>query len=276
MVDLDKLRKTITDDYDLITSGDGTELFLRSWKAESIADISILILHGITAHGGIYSDIGKELAERGFNTFALDLRGHGLSGGSRGDSENSALLMDDFTRVFKFLRTDHFSVVLFGHSMGVTTTLKMLKHEPESIDGLILYSGQIRIPEMMIPDLNVWKKIKIWFAGKFTPSKPILNFDQVREIADTDEYYTFDYTMRFFEHLEVGILELPKKIEQPVYVLVGEEDELWDVDEIRSFCKQLPAEDKRFESITGERHASLSRRIVEDTGIEEWLTTKIF
>ena len=85
VLDLIKLRDSCEDSYHLFTSKDGTELFLREWKATKMSTTAFLIFHGITAHSELYAMIGKPLSEMGWSTYGLDLRGHGLSEGPRGD-----------------------------------------------------------------------------------------------------------------------------------------------------------------------------------------------
>ncbi|MHA1955260.1 MAG: hypothetical protein ACW96U_15090, partial [Candidatus Heimdallarchaeaceae archaeon] len=74
MIDLIELRDACEDSYHLLTSKDGTELFLREWKTTQMSATSFLIFHGITAHCGLYGMIGKRLAEMRYSTYGLDLR----------------------------------------------------------------------------------------------------------------------------------------------------------------------------------------------------------
>ena len=85
MIDLVKLRNTCEDPYHLLKSTDGTELFLREWRADQLSKTAFIIFHGITAHSGPYRMIGQPLAAMGYSTYGLALRGHGISEGPRGD-----------------------------------------------------------------------------------------------------------------------------------------------------------------------------------------------
>jgi hypothetical protein len=85
-----ELRNNFKEKHNHFTTTDGEILFLRRWDPDSIIlakkDIAVLIFHGITAHSGAYNMAGVPLSAGGYTTFGLDYRGHGLSGGNRGDS----------------------------------------------------------------------------------------------------------------------------------------------------------------------------------------------
>ena len=82
------------------------------------ADYALLLVHGTAGHGGCYDDFASAMSRHGVDVFALDLVGHGLSGGERG-----IFTMDDFLADVDAVsesvaqRTD-LPVVLLGASQG--------------------------------------------------------------------------------------------------------------------------------------------------------------
>src|SRR5438045_3085691 len=84
------LRDQYIGPHESFTTSDGETLFLRRWDPDSIVnskkDIAVLIFHGFTAYSGPYNMAGIPFSDAGYTTFGLDYRGHGLSGGNRGDS----------------------------------------------------------------------------------------------------------------------------------------------------------------------------------------------
>ena len=96
-LDTVELRKEYEDPHHLLVASDGVNLFLRKWesKTEKPRKAAMLILHGITAYSGPYSMIAEPLSERGFTVYGLDLRGHGLSDGNRGDSPSKERFVND-------------------------------------------------------------------------------------------------------------------------------------------------------------------------------------
>ena len=97
---------------------DGTVLFTRRWPAAHPRAV-VLIVHGLGEHSGRYGHVGTFFAERGLETVAFDLRGHGRSGGSRVDVDDFATYLQDLAQV---IDTEVLPMglpwVLYGHSMG--------------------------------------------------------------------------------------------------------------------------------------------------------------
>jgi lipase len=53
-------------------------LHTRHWGSQKSQ--SVVCVHGVAQHGGIFEDLGEHLAARGHSVMAVDLRGHGDSG----------------------------------------------------------------------------------------------------------------------------------------------------------------------------------------------------
>ncbi|GAI80973.1 unnamed protein product, partial [marine sediment metagenome] len=105
-LDIIRLREEYDGPHHLLITSDGVNLFLRKWepKTETPRQSAILILHGLTAYSGPYYMIAEPLAERGFKVYGLDLRGHGLSDGNRGDCPSEERFVKDICETIKFVR----------------------------------------------------------------------------------------------------------------------------------------------------------------------------
>ncbi len=97
---------------------DGTVLFTRRWRANPPRAV-VLIVHGLGEHSGRYGHVGGFFADRGLETVAFDLRGHGRSGGSRVDIDDFTTYLQDLAKVIdtEVVPMD-LPWVLYGHSMG--------------------------------------------------------------------------------------------------------------------------------------------------------------
>ncbi len=85
-LDIAGLRAPFHEPHELVETSDGKVLFLRRWDSTVPSRTAFLVLHGITACRGPYGPLlEQEVAGAGFPVFGLDLRGHGLSDGRRGD-----------------------------------------------------------------------------------------------------------------------------------------------------------------------------------------------
>ena len=103
-----------------IVSADGTPLLVRRWPAASDPWAQMLLIHGLAEHSGRYERTGGLLAEAGIDVTSFDLRGHGGSGGRRGDVERWTDYLDDIAVRLTAVRAEADSrpVVLFAHSYG--------------------------------------------------------------------------------------------------------------------------------------------------------------
>jgi alpha-beta hydrolase superfamily lysophospholipase len=103
-----------------IAAADGTTLLVRRWPAASDRWAQMLLVHGLAEHSGRYERTGRLLADAGIDVTAFDLRGHGGSGGRRGDVERWTDYLDDIAVRLGTVRAeaDGRPVVLFAHSYG--------------------------------------------------------------------------------------------------------------------------------------------------------------
>ena len=103
-----------------ITTADGTPLLVRGWAAARDRWAQMLLVHGLAEHSGRYERSGRLLADAGIDVTAFDLRGHGGSGGRRGDVQRWTDYLDDIAVRIAAVRADADGrpVVLFAHSYG--------------------------------------------------------------------------------------------------------------------------------------------------------------
>jgi alpha-beta hydrolase superfamily lysophospholipase len=99
---------------------DGTELAYRHYPARAPATGQIaVVLHGSSGSSIAVHTLAKALAERGVETYAPDIRGHGASG-TRGDIVYLGQLEEDLSDFVGEIRKVHpaASLTLIGHSSG--------------------------------------------------------------------------------------------------------------------------------------------------------------
>ncbi|HUG29093.1 MAG TPA: lysophospholipase [Candidatus Limnocylindria bacterium] len=104
-----------------VTARDGTTILVRHWSvAQGEPWASILLVHGLAEHSGRYQHVGAQLAGAGIDSFALDLRGFGASGGPRAWVERWSQLHDDVEERVVAIRSiaPGRPLVLYGHSVG--------------------------------------------------------------------------------------------------------------------------------------------------------------
>jgi acylglycerol lipase len=107
---------------DTVGSGDGMRL-LRHWRVPKGTTIraNLFICHGTHEHSGRYHELAAKCCRCGVSCHALDFRGHGQSGGARGDIGGLDGAIDDVVSlVASVVASSHpaLPIVLLGHSLG--------------------------------------------------------------------------------------------------------------------------------------------------------------
>jgi len=256
-LDVVALRREYKGPHHMITTSDNQILFLRVWEpaAQKHKDSAVLIFHGITAHSGPYTMIADPLAQRGFTVYGLDLRGHGLSDGNRGDYPSSERLIKDLCEAVSFVKGRHRKVVVLGHSLGVLSAVIALNNCLESIDGAVLLSGARTLKPGVYPTISVVQKLRILFSSIVDPGKPVIKYEREGQVGLDDPLFTFRYTLRFMRIAALRQITFPTDMKIPVFVGVGDKDELFSIDACRELYDEVPSTVKEFHVAVGGRHA---------------------
>jgi alpha-beta hydrolase superfamily lysophospholipase len=126
----------------------GVTLFARWWRPEGRARAVIVLVHGLKAHSGMFNGAARELVQHGYAVYALDLRGHGRSGGERLYVDRFADYVADLDRFVELARSREPGVPLFvlGHSAGgVVSSAYTLEHQ-DRLAGFICESFAQEVP----------------------------------------------------------------------------------------------------------------------------------
>jgi alpha-beta hydrolase superfamily lysophospholipase len=131
-----------------ITSRDGLNLFVRSWRPDGQARALVAIVPGFNSHSGYYLWVGEQLAANGVAAYAVDLRGRGQSDGERFYIQTFSDYVSDVASLVDLAKSREpgLPVILLGHSAGgVVSCLYTLDH-PGTLAGLICESFAHEIP----------------------------------------------------------------------------------------------------------------------------------
>lgn len=97
---------------------DDLPLHVRQWTVSPARGL-VLLVHGLGEHIGRYAALATRLNEAGWDVAGYDHRGHGASGGARGDIAHPDSLLDDLSVVIDALCHEaQRPLVLLGHSLG--------------------------------------------------------------------------------------------------------------------------------------------------------------
>lgn len=268
------LRQNYTGPHELFTTTDGETLFLRRWNPDTIdpakKDIAVLIFHGFTAYSGPYSMAGIPISKGGYTVFGLDYRGHGLSGGNRGDTPGKERFTADLAEAVKYVRKLGFTkVIVLGHSLGVASAIVAANAVPNDIAGLILLSGAYEGRKGLNKPVPFFQQAKILSSSIFRPSYQAVEYYRDGMTVSKDTLWNYRYTLRFLTMMDVKKLRLPKGWNVPILVGVGDHDELFAIDKVQDFYNLIPSNKKEFFVMKNATHAKIPVESWEE--IVDWL-----
>src|ERR1041385_5173242 len=89
--------KETPDSSETLTHSDGQRLYYREWRPPKEVPIqsAVLLCHGYGEHLARYGGMARQLAAEGFVVGGIDLRGYGLSGGTRAFVKDYADYVED-------------------------------------------------------------------------------------------------------------------------------------------------------------------------------------
>lgn len=289
-IDVNRLRAEFEGPHELVNTSDGKILFIRRWNAGAESPVSLLILHGITAYSGPYGPmVAEQLAEAGYNVFGLDLRGHGLSDGKRGDYPSSERFLRDLAEAITLVRSKSKKLVIMGQSLGALAAVAAVKSNPQAADGLALVSMARRARTGVYPRPGTWVMLKTLIGVAVLRGSPLIESRREGAVGLDDPLFNFHYSPRFYSALygtgalkvmgmyRSGIIDSPNlrfddKLRIPLFVAVGENDELFAPEWEKEFCDGIDCDDKEFHVIPGAKHAVWPKGAFAP--LQEWLGRK--
>lgn len=123
----------------------GVSIFTQQWLPDSAPRAAVLLVHGYAEHSGRYEHVARCLTGHGYAVYALDLRGHGQSGGDRVYVDQFEDYVSDLERYFEQVRAGGLPVFLYGHSMGTLVSLLFAARHQDSLAGLITSGTALRL-----------------------------------------------------------------------------------------------------------------------------------
>ncbi|MBN2191068.1 MAG: alpha/beta fold hydrolase [Candidatus Aureabacteria bacterium] len=222
-----------------ITSEDGIPIKIRSFKKAS-NKYALIYIHGIQSHSEWSLETGSWFSENGFNFYAYDRRGSGLSGGKRGDCGSEEVLLRDFDKVIEFVRGDAMPGALFimGLCWGAKTALCRAIKNPSYCSGIILLSPGIKTVISLPLRRKIFLAGDMLFGGKHyikIPLKDEMFTDNPKYIGyiNKDTLSLRKATSRFFyvsRKMESDCIKNIGRITTPILCFLSGKDPIVDND----------------------------------------------
>ena len=237
--------KTFEDNF---KTKDGLSLYWRGWECEQDAKGMICLVHGLGEHCNRYGHVASFFNQHEINFYAFDLRGHGKSEGTRGDTPSYDALMDDIQLFLEHAETrgSALPVFLYGHSLGGNLVLNYLLRRQPKVKGAVISAPALglafeppkaklllgRLLSIVLPSMAIASDLE---------TKALSHDKAVVEAYEKDPLVHDRLTGRlFFGFRDAGdwALEHAADLDVPTLLMHGSEDRLTSVEASRKFAKK--------------------------------------
>lgn len=265
----------------------GLRLAYRTWEPPT-SRATIVVVHGLGEHSGRYAEFAERMAGYGMSTFAMDLRGHGLSDGRRGHVPSFDVFLqelDRFRREVEGLADFHVPMFLLGHSLGGLVALRYQEEYNTRFEGAIIISPWLATA-MSVPR---WKANAAQALSKLLPALPFnagIRPEHVSRDPLIVEAYRADplvhdrVTPRFFSEVSAAMglaLQRSERIQEPLLFMAAGDDRLVDTDRSLRFARSLTAPDLTVKVYPGHYHELLNEldRASIHREIRDWIAARV-
>jgi len=280
-----------------VMATDGVELAVTIYKATNShptekAPVSLVFYHGGGAHSGAgYQRLARNISEQfGITVYLPDLRGHGASGGPRGDAPSKEQVWKDIDTVLDFVVAEQGSPRIFlgGHSSGGGLVVNYASCSesppPTTIEGYILVapelgykSGTARPGRTEFAKVNIAAFVANGIFGIMGHSKAV-KLKYPPEILEADEGMVGFNTVNMSSAITpetpreqvkaMGEASEAKPQGTPIGLWVGADDELFVAETVIGF---VPENDCNARVVVpGKNHLGILVDIHADIG--QWIT----
>lgn len=242
----------------------GVKIFYRAWTAKDPSHF-IFFIHGLTGHSGKYIEFGKYLIDNDINVFMIDLRGHGKSGGKRGDIGSFETYLLDVKQMLSFIEKNYKLEKLFlsGHSMGGLISIAyILNYRDCDIEGLILSAPGLKIGIDVNPFLKkliylIPKNLLIGYVDSHINPELQTRDEDKRRVFYRDKLILRKISLRLVRELfktSEEVFARAEEVRKPLLIFIGTGDRLVDPMGIKEFFERVKVEDKELVEMEGGLH----------------------
>lgn len=245
------------------------ELFYRAWLPSQPLRTLVLI-HGAGQHSGWFGPLGAYCVPHDIAVYALDLRGFGQSGGSRGHVLRFEEYLDDLGQFIDLVVNRHpgHPIFLLGHSLGATIAIRYGQNRPASIDGIILSAPALRLRNPVSRPLYfvlvLLSRLTPWIGLNVARWQPLLSkMARFSSLVDFEPRSTVDpwTTTRFSVRWLIELLRNGQKaldqastMRLSVLSLCSNTDPLIDPDAVHQFYEALTVRNKQYIMLPSASH----------------------
>ncbi|MCT7658930.1 alpha/beta hydrolase [Mycobacterium deserti] len=214
----------------------GVRIVYDVWTPDSTPRGVVVLCHGYAEHARRYDHVAQRFGESGLLTYALDLRGHGRSGGKRVYLRHISEYTGDFHTLVGIAAAEHpdLRLIVLGHSMGGGVVFAYGAEHPGDYTAMVLSGPAVYAQDAVSSFMISVAKV----VGSVLPGLPVekLPTDAVSRDPDVVAAYNAD-PMVHHGKLPAGIAKallnvgetMPQRaaaLTAPLLVVHGEKDVL--------------------------------------------------
>ncbi len=271
-----------------ITGKNEIELYYQSWLSPKEKGI-VVIVHGLGEHSGRYSNLVNQLNGKSLSIYAMDLRGHGRSGGKRGHVDSFLDYIHDVKAFIELIKEKHTNIPVFllGHSMGGNIAMRYALTYQEDLSGLILSSNALKPlinkPALVQGMASFMSAVLPGLQQSNGINPELLSHDEeVVALYQQDELVHDKVTLRwfteFFNNAE-NCVDRAIEIRIPILLIHGSDDQIAHPDGSELIFEKVSSTDKELKIFDALYH-ELMNEIGKDrskvlTLISKWLSSHL-
>lgn len=238
-------------------TSDNITIYQKSWIPDPHLKAIIVLIHGVGEHISRYEHLARYFCSQRYLVTGIDLRGHGNSGGRRGDTPSYERLLDDIHQFVEKIMGKYVRIPIFiyGHSMGANLVINYLIRDKPSIRGAVFSSPGLK-PRSIGPK---WKLPVARFLNLLLPRISLSNevdVDGLSRDKRVVENYKNDPLVHNRITLRMGLsvidagkyaVKQAKEISVPSLLLLGTDDRIVDLEVNREFSANLISQHETIE-----------------------------
>jgi alpha-beta hydrolase superfamily lysophospholipase len=266
----------------------GVRIVYDVWEPEDDDCRAVVVLcHGYAEHARRYDHVARRFGESGLAVYALDLRGHGRSGGKRVFLRDISEYTDDFHTLVGIAAAEYpeLNRVVLGHSMGGGVVFAYGVEHPDDYAAMVLSGPAVDAQDGVSPVM----RFLAMTLGKAVPGLPVeqLPTDAVSRDPAVVAAYNADPLVHH-GRLPAGIgralIEVGESMPQrapaltaPLLVVHGEQDKLIPVQGSRHLMECVGSRDAELKVYPGLYHEVFNepeRAVVLDD-VVSWIEARV-
>ena len=149
----------------------GVDIVYDVWEPDTDPRGVVVLCHGYAEHARRYDHVAQRFGDSGLVVYALDLRGHGRSGGKRVYLRDISEYTDDFHTLVGIAAAEYPDLkrVVLGHSMGGGIVFAYGVERPDDYAAMVLSGPAVDAQDAVSPVMVFLAKA----LGKIVPGLPV-------------------------------------------------------------------------------------------------------